>query len=497
MTTRALNPLVVTVPQDDAARTDRSVARNFLPLIKLHRWLLIVIFLLAGALRLLLAMVNQEANDNHMPVIEIIMKEGRLPTKADGWEGFQPKLFHVVVAALCKPLPSGHRRLYFILAQLLNAAAGMATVGIVWRFLQGQALSDKVKLVSFSMVALNPGLMGINAQVTNDSFVILFATASLYYLYLFFASSKPKHFIGLTVFSILAGLSKGNGLALFPGILLAFGIKLMKRGGFSFDPRKGCLAYVLIFSFVYLVTVPLLGQYYYNYRHFGSPFVINQDPDPVPHFFEKTYCRRPGVTSIVDSYLTFRFVDMLETPTAENPDGQGYPLHRTSLWSQLYGKTHFLFFESWPPSWKARSAMMLNLGRVTLILGVIPMAILFGGAFQEARRWWRGCLRDQLGFVTASSDWVFGIFFLGYLLFIVAYTLHHRDCSCMKVLFLFPAMLPAAFLFSEGLAWVYGKLGRGIVLLETAFVLLGVCYVSSCVVLILRLAKQALQTYLT
>jgi len=41
---------------------------------------------------------NRESNDDHFTVIQLILKTGRLPEKADCWECHQPKLFHYTSA---------------------------------------------------------------------------------------------------------------------------------------------------------------------------------------------------------------------------------------------------------------------------------------------------------------------------------------------------------------------------------------------------------------
>ena len=58
-----------------------------------------VVLVVAVLLRLSLAVVNHEANDDHMQVIRIIRATGQLPLKPDCGECFQPKLFHATAAA--------------------------------------------------------------------------------------------------------------------------------------------------------------------------------------------------------------------------------------------------------------------------------------------------------------------------------------------------------------------------------------------------------------
>ena len=67
--------------------------------------------------------------------------------------------------------------------------------------------------------------------------------------------------------------------------------------------------------------------------------VTNQPASPLPHLIEKTNPTRPGLTSVVDGLLTFRYVDLLRHP--RNTQGRRvYPRHRTSVWTQVYARTH-------------------------------------------------------------------------------------------------------------------------------------------------------------
>ena len=57
--------------------------------------LILLIFIIALLLRFSLAVYNTQANDNHFEVIDIILKENKIPEREDCWECFQPKLFHL------------------------------------------------------------------------------------------------------------------------------------------------------------------------------------------------------------------------------------------------------------------------------------------------------------------------------------------------------------------------------------------------------------------
>src|SRR5215216_7022837 len=136
------------------------------------------ILLLSTVLRFTLAMVNREANDDHLEVVRMIMQEKRLPGVDDCLECFHPKLYHYGLSFLFQAtgidaddIPS-----QTILAQLLNAVLGTTLILILWNFLNSLPVENELlKLITFALVAFNPNLIGINAQATNDSLAILLA----------------------------------------------------------------------------------------------------------------------------------------------------------------------------------------------------------------------------------------------------------------------------------------------------------------------------------
>jgi len=58
-------------------------------------------------LRIALALVNDEANNDHLSVIRVMAYENRIPEKDEFKEAFQPKLYHGTVAALFRILRPG------------------------------------------------------------------------------------------------------------------------------------------------------------------------------------------------------------------------------------------------------------------------------------------------------------------------------------------------------------------------------------------------------
>lgn len=424
-----------------------------------HGVLLIAgIFLLAMLLRCMLAVVNSDANDYHFDVISTIMKGWIIPVAGDCPECFQPKLYHATLAIILKVLPFDSYSIQIRIAQLVNCIAGGITLYISYLYINKLPFTSKIKAICFSLIALNPKLIAINCQATNDSFVILFSVAGIYFTLQFLSKVNINSFICLTVSAILAGLSKANGLVLFPIILTILLIKILLIGKSEELSKPLQILLLITFPFFYFLVVPYLGQYYGKYEKGGSPFTINQDKDLLPHITKRTYVKRPGVTSIVDSYMTFRFFGLIKSPAITN-DYSDYPLHRTSLWTQLYGRTHFVHFDMWPQSWQSKDSLVQSVGRCIYVLALIPSLFMVMGAIKIIIAVIRDIHRIIKNKITVccNATLIHIVVLTAYLLFIIAYTAQYRDFSSMKAIFIFPGLLSFLYILIEGMNFFYQK----------------------------------------
>lgn len=463
------------------------------------RALVAVTLVLGVVLRVWLALMNADANDPHLPVIRIIAFEHRFPAKAEAWEAFQPKLYHTTVALLWRALPTRDPLVLVHAAQLLSCVAGILTLMVLLRFLR--ARGGWVGPLAFALVALSPALVGISAQATNDAFVILFGSLALGFGTRFFDRWRSGDFAGIVVASVLAGLSKGNGLVVILAVLVTFGAAfLFPTLGTASQRRRTALGYGALFVALVVPTVALVGPYATFYREFGTPFVTNWEPSPLPHFYRETVSERPGLTSVVHGLLTFRFIDLLRHP-ASNYDRTVYPRHRTSLWTRVYAQTHSSRFEGWPSSWASESRKVRNLTRLLFVLGLVPTAILgVGLAVALSRTIREGWVTLQGASRSAprSPQWAPTVLLvaavLGHLAFVAVYAIWLRDYSSMKQIFVLPALLGFAVLFADGAEWLDGgrrgaTLLRGIAGLALAALLAG--YTVDAVVLIRDLRTVA------
>jgi hypothetical protein len=430
------------------------------------------VFLVAIGLRVALCLVNAEANDDHMTPISMIRETGRLPVRADCPECFQPKLFHAAAAGVLEilRLPRGSGAVRAV--QALNLLAGVWTLWVLSLFLNKLAATPEQRLLAFALAAFNPYLIAAHAQASNDAFVILFSTLALQQLFLYFGDERerPRRLAAVTACAVFAALSKGSGWALFLGIAAAL------FGDAYFAPRgergrRVRWLRAVAFAAVFLLVVPFFGQYAYNYRAYGNPFITNVEPDELPGLFEETYPPRPGIVSIARSYFTFDLVGLLERPAINTSDmlcvagdrdacaeirgardGREElraPRHQTSFWTVLYGTTHSLNYYQWPKSWRSRSPASAALARATLAAALFPTAVFVIGFFAGALALARSARRRRPR--SPPSPRFLGVFFsTAFIAFLIAYTLTHRDFSAIKAIYIFPALPCFLAVFVEG-----------------------------------------------
>jgi len=401
-----------------------------------------VLAISAGVMITLATVNDGSANDNHLEVSYLILSKGKTPDYIDCWQCYHPKFYHQTVAKLWTTFDIDSKESRIVIAQIINAFAGIFTLIICLIFILGQPFNRLVQLLSFSMVALNPRFIAIHAQPSNDAFLILFGTLMIYALHRFLENKSIRFFLLLIFASILAGATKGNSFVLMTGVVVVFLFKIISTWNFKFSIGKNYLVSLLLFLGINFLAVGYFGGYYDNYQKYGHPFQYNTPVSELPNFWKETDFRRPGVKSIASGYFTFRFFDMIKTPTITNEYGDNYPLHRTSVWSQLYGRSHFIYFDNWPAGkWQSNDSTMMNVGRGALILALFPSILFLIGFFKDLKKWKEIFIQRSLKFLDENSDWMFSIFNVGFLAFLILFTAVGRDYSFMKVIYLFPGIL--------------------------------------------------------
>lgn len=195
------------------------------------------------------------------------------------------------------------------------------------------------------------------------------------------------------------------------------------------------------YTITVLLNCGIFGEYYSNYKNYGKLFVYNTPLGLLPHFYKDTTFICPVVQSIIGGYFTFRIIDMIENQIITNSK-TSYPINRTSVWSQLYGRTNFLYFNDWPAGiWQKTDPTILAVGRVALVLALLPTLLFLLGLNKDMKIWGIAFIKNKYEFLKKDDGWIFHVFFIGFISFIILFTLKGRDFSFMKIIYLFPGLL--------------------------------------------------------
>lgn len=407
--------------------------------------LYIAVFVVSAALRLGLALVNREAFDDHIGVVNLILQTNKLPETPDCSECFQPKLFYFIDAAAIRmaDINLDHENSIIIATQLLNFFAGEIILVLAYLLIrQIQLDHHRIGLITFVLVAFNPALIAANSMASNDTFAILFSSLAVYFCWLFLKNSKMLYLFISGILVAMGIATKTNIWATALAIFLVLIVKGIKE--------KSSIGTLSAFAFLLGVSIVTflnpLGQYLVNLQKYGTPITLNVVKEPFPLFFEKTYVRRPGILSIQDGIFTFKFIDLLEYPrlTLGTTD---YPAHRTSLWTDVYASANSVHFYNSPDSW--HTPPDFNVSRDIFVLALVPAALLLFGVVSG----WINLLRAVFGasnnMLINRSYGLFDIVFIGYIVFIVMLALQYRDFSTMKAIYIYPAIISFVVLFLE------------------------------------------------
>jgi hypothetical protein len=409
---------------------------------------------------LVLVAINRSAyDDGHVTSVALIVG-GAVPHAGDCDECYQPKLYYLVAGGLAHALKiaTDNMDMLRLAGQIVAACAGLLTIWTGWQMLAEAGFSPRVRLLAWTLFVCNATLIAMFVQTTNDAFAIAFGSLAVV-LTLRLVRTPPAQPLDQRVVFLIAlacigvSLSKGTGVVLSAGVALLL-IWRAVSGGRRGTGRSNALA-LAVFAVPYLLTVPLLGQYVLNTKLTGSPFGISVAPAEPPGLFTPRYphgdtvFERAGILSIADGYFTLKPFDLLPRPW-HGSAAQDLTTARTSLWTQVFARSHFVFFEQWPLQWYDTDPLVVYEGRAIFIAGWITTGImLFGVAF---------ALNDIFGRRRGGAAWPAlwsesgaAIVLMGALVMaLVTFTYEYRHEGTMKPLYLYPAILCAVWAFARG-----------------------------------------------
>ncbi len=444
------------------------------------RWLLALIVVLAVGLRISLACVPQIANDDHVEVVRKIIVEQRLPGYQECWECFQPKLYHLMVAEIAQFTGMFERQSIRQLAQLINLCCSLGFLLIAYKFIWQTSFGQREKLTCYALLALNPALLALGAQPSHDIFLICLAslfTLLVSRLYKFINTATLYWALGLL---LLCCLIKGNALVLMIASLSILLGQAVAASRTEYDAGR----YLRIWGWLFILAIsiiPLAGQYIELHPQRGIDNTVNLADAPFPNFFEETYPKGAGVTSIFHSLFTFRLLDLLDKPTICAVEVGEYPRHRTSIPTMLYAQFNTAGYLCWPPGWRLKNYTGQNIYRLNYLFALLPAVLLPLGFLRGGLLVWRRLWARDRQFFLYNQTCFHLLVGLGYLAFIVLYSLIKRDFTNTKVIYIFPGILSFSFIWLMGLQYFFECMGMKTIaarIVNTLLILLVAAYLT-------------------
>ncbi len=407
-----------------------------------QRTIIFIAFFVCLVPRIILTAINKTANDDHIAPILLWNEKEVYPSIKDCWECFQPPFYYGVVKLVSRVVNVNTEDDIRTVFQWLNFSIGFFCLFLIFLFQFSSSLPFKWKLSLALFWGLNPKLIAISIQATNDIPIIVFGMFFTLLLLKWIEKKSSALFAFILLIVVLAAIIKGNGLLLFillPVVLLF--LFITKQISFSVFSLKTVLLLALI------PLIAFLGAYYSKYKNYGNPFLTNLPVAPAPNFFTPDSAQgfRKGVTTVWDSFFSFKIKSLIEQPYNVNDLSDNYPAHRTSFYTQLYGQFSNAFFERAPPSWSVNDENAMNFTRVNYVLQ-LPLLLLFlFGVFAVVNTVLKQ--RNTEGFIHIAM-------FFFYLAFVTRYAYNIRDFANMKLIFLFPSLLSFMYFFGKGIAQI-------------------------------------------
>ena len=405
-------------------------------------------------LRIALGFLNRQANDNHEDVVSWIVDKNSIPEKNDCWSCYQPKLYYVVCAALVKLFNVTGDGSRTVVMQQVNVVISFFILLLFWKFIDRQNWNARNKLLLFGLFAFNPCLAGINVQSTNDTPVIFLGMLAAYAAVSFFGEMKFRPAIVLILALVGGALTKASAIVMFGAISAVFIIAIWARPLNRI--RMTIVKCFLVLMICFLSIVPIAGGYYHNYKNHGSLTLSTWNNASPPSFFQTTLAGRPGLQNMYQGFFTFRYFDMIRQPYINNEE-TNYPVHRTSLWSQLYGRTVFMHFDQWPPTWQSQDYRILFIGRVLIILGIIPLGLFLAGLIKGIFSFFKNIVRRRRSYFAIPENYLHLLVTLAFLASSIYYSYSIRDFSSMKSIYIFPGFLSFIKLLGDGFMLLKSK----------------------------------------
>ncbi len=113
------------------------------------------------------ATVRTHDFQGHIDYVRLIQIQHRLPHPSEGWEGWQPPLYYLLMS----PLSPGNQAKHIVLVRLVSVLLGMGFLTAVWWWLKEMRLSAEWQAALITFLATTPKFLIHFTTYNNDSMV--------------------------------------------------------------------------------------------------------------------------------------------------------------------------------------------------------------------------------------------------------------------------------------------------------------------------------------
>lgn len=341
------------------------------------------LLLVGAALRIALCWANPPENafDDFISPIFLLLRDGALPSKYACAECFQPPVLYVLAAAPAKLLLLAGASEFTVTAALtwMNCAVGIGTLLLLQRVLARLPLSDFGRLLALAAACLLPRHIYMSAMFTNDGLATFFSAGSAWFMLRALDGRRWVDLLGVAVTTSLAVFTKYTALPLLPMLAVAFWVAGRHVA------RRGLLT-VAVPVFLLLLTMGL------NYREYGVALPNNSG----------LHTLSPGGESMRVQLLSFAPWQYVLRPVIGNGQVSSvWTVAHASMWFDIEARFFMLLGDqAWwyalyddlvagrptaagfPPG----AAQTLRLGSALQIVGLAALALGAAGAWATFRR---------------------------------------------------------------------------------------------------------------
>jgi 4-amino-4-deoxy-L-arabinose transferase-like glycosyltransferase len=315
---------------------------------------------------------------DHLSYVKYLQEHKSMPSPNEGFEMFQPPLYHASAALLLGLLHLTTSDMTGLVAlRLFSLLVGALQLTLVFAGLRlifpGQW---KKQVAGVALGAFLPMFICLLHYPTNETLSAMLVTAALYVCLRMLRESEPspKQYAALGVLLGLAMLTKASALVAMAALYGVLAVKLLSQGQRAPKVWFGTLGLSLE------ICLAICGWHYWNmWRHFGNPFTGNWDPAiAVP------WWQYPGFHTWKD-YLSFG-------PSLAHPLFSSFD----SVWDSLYSTMWGDGLCGGPASLPLRPPWNYHFMVIGFVFALAPAALILTGFIRAAVQCWRTLRLDWL-----------------------------------------------------------------------------------------------------